>query len=147
MNFTSKLPPFRTILPFAVVIGVIGWLGMFMVVTVMLPELLPRWLFFFFLVLALSATFLPVAYFLNIRFPSEIPVGMDVVVRQACWVGVYGGIIAWLQLGRILTTGLGVIIAAGLLVIEWFIRFREKNRVRGGQGDAAEDSDLPDDDE
>ncbi|MBA4420199.1 MAG: hypothetical protein C0391_03540 [Anaerolinea sp.] len=129
----TRLPPFRSILPFSIFLAVTGWLGMVLVVLSTLPTLGPRWLFFFFIVLALTGTFLPLIFYLNIRFPSYSPIGIPVVIRQACWVGVYGGIIAWLQLGRILTTGLGVAIAIGLLVVEWLIRFREKNKWKPGR--------------
>jgi hypothetical protein len=43
-------------------------------------------------------------------------------------VGVYGGVLAWLQMGRILTPALGVIIAVGLVIIEGLIRMRERSR-------------------
>jgi hypothetical protein len=128
MNYPFRLPPFRSVLPFSFIIGFIGWAGLALVVFTSLPTLGPRWLFFFFVVLALTGTFLPVITFLNIRFPSEPPIGMSVVIRQACWVGVYGGILVWLQLGRILSTNIGVAIAVGLVVVEWLIRLREKSR-------------------
>lgn len=124
----TRLPSFRSILPFSIFLSVTGWLGTLLVVLNTLPTLGPRWLFFFFIDLALTGTSLPLIFYLNIRFPSYPPIGVPVVIRQACWVGVYGGIIAWLQLGRILTTGLGVAIAIGLVVVEWLIRFREKSR-------------------
>lgn len=71
---------------------------------------------------------LPVIVFLNIRFPSYPPIDTPVVIRQACWIGVFSGVIAWLQLGRILTPAIGVIIAVGLVVIEGLIRLREKSK-------------------
>jgi hypothetical protein len=126
----DRLPGFRSILPFSLWLAGTGWLGVILLVLATLPTLGPRWLFFFFLVLALSGTFLPVVYFLNLRFPSNPAIGFSVVVRQACWVGVYGGLVAWLQLGRVLNTSLGVGLAAGFIALEWLIRFREKNRAR-----------------
>ncbi len=66
--------------------------------------------------------------FLNIRFPSIPPIDTNVVIRQASWIGVYAGVLTWLQLGRILTPTIGVAIATGLVVIEGFIRMREKSR-------------------
>lgn len=128
MIYPTRLPPFRSILPFSVIIGLVGWAGLALVIFTSLPTLGPRWLFFFFIVIALTGTFLPVIYFLNIRFPSVPPIGVPVVIRQACWVGVYGGILAWLQLGRILTTTIGIVIAIGLVVIEGLIRMRERSR-------------------
>jgi hypothetical protein len=140
MNYPFRLPPFRSVLPFSLIIGLIGWGGLALVVITSLPTLGPRWLFFFFVVLALTGTFLPVITFLNIRFPSEPPIGMAVVIRQACWVGVYGGILVWLQLGRILSTNIGVAIAVGLVVVEWLIRLREKSRWAPRDGSDLENS-------
>lgn len=146
MNYPSRLPPFRSVLPFSFIIALIGWAGLFLVIITSLPTLGPRWLFFFFMVLALTGTLLPVIYYLNIRFPSVPPIGVPVVIRQACWVGVYGGLLAWLQLGRILSTSIGLAIAIGLVVIEGLIRMRERSRWStedGAGGDQPPDNDPP----
>lgn len=123
-----KLPPFRSFIPFAVLLAIIGWSGIYYLISSTLPTLGPRWLFFFFLTLAMTGSGLPVIVFLNIRFPSYPPIDTPVVIRQACWIGVFSGVIAWLQLGRILTPAIGVIIAVGLVVIEGLIRLREKSK-------------------
>lgn len=146
MNYPPRLPPFRSILPFSFIIGLTGWAGLFIVIYTSLPTLGPRWLFFFFVVLALTGTFLPVIHYLNVRFPSVPPIGIPVVIRQACWVGVYGGILAWLQLGRILSTSVGLAIAIGLVVIEGLIRMRERSRWgadEGGGDDQSSENDPP----
>lgn len=139
MNYPSRLPPFRSILPFSFMIGLSGWAGLILVVITSLPTLGPRWLFFFFIVLALTGTILPLIFYLNIRFPSDPPIGVPVVIRQACWVGVYGGILVWLQLGRILTTSVGVAIAVGLVVVEGLIRMRERSKWLPDAGEEADD--------
>lgn len=123
-----KLPPFRSFIPFSILLALIGWGGVFYLINSTLPTLGPRWLFFFFITLAMTGTGLPMIVFLNIRFPSYPPIDTPIVIRQACWIGVFSGVIAWLQLGRILTPGIGVVIAVGLVVIEGLIRFREKSR-------------------
>ncbi len=123
-----KLPPFRSFIPFSILLALIGWGGVFYLINSTLPTLGPRWLFFFFITLAMTGTGLPMIVFLNIRFPSYPPIDTPVVIRQACWIGVFSGVIAWLQLGRILTPGIGVVIAVALVVIEGLIRFREKSR-------------------
>ena len=128
IDYPRKLPPFRAFLPFAVILSVIGWGGVLFLVMNTLPTLGPRWLFFFFITLATTGTGLPIIVFLNIRFPSIPPIDTNVVIRQACWIGVYAGVLAWLQLGRILSPTIGVAIAVGLVVIEGFIRMREKSR-------------------
>jgi hypothetical protein len=147
MNNPSRLPPFRSVLPFSFIIGITGWFGLALVIFLSLPTLGPRWLFFFFVVLGLTGTSLPVIYYLNTRFPSVPPIGVPVVIRQACWAGVYGGILVWLQLGRILTTSIGVAIAVGLVIVEGLIRFRERSRWAPQESSDAEDrseNDPPD---
>jgi hypothetical protein len=84
-------------------------------------------LFFFFLVLGLSGTSMPAVAFLNLRFPSEPPVEPGVIVRQSTWVGIYGGLLAWLQLGRVLDTSKAVFLAAGFILIEFLLRLRERS--------------------
>jgi hypothetical protein len=123
-----RLPPFSSFLPFALLLFVVGWGGLIYLIVTTLPTLGPRWLFFFFVTLAMTGTGLPVIVFLNIRFPGNPPIDTPIVIRQACWVGIYGGIIVWLQLGRILTPSMGMLIAIGLVVIEGLLRLREKSR-------------------
>jgi hypothetical protein len=85
-------------------------------------------LFFFLGVLALTGTVLPIVAFLNRRFQSSPAPSSGVIIRQSIWVGVYGATIAWLQLGRALTPALGLLLALGLVVIEWLLRLREKSQ-------------------
>ncbi len=94
------------------------------------PLLGPRWLFFFLLTIAVSGSVLPVAYFLNLRFPSNPPAGAVVLIRQSIWVGVFFDLIAWLQLGRVLNPVLATVLAIGVLVIENLIRMLERSRWR-----------------
>jgi hypothetical protein len=115
-------------LPAAFTLGVIGWGGLATVVYFTLPTVGPRWLFFFLGVLALTGSALPAMAFLNRRFPSVPATDSGVVFRQAVWVGVYGATLAWLQIGRVLTPNLALVIALGLIIIEWLLRLREKSQ-------------------
>ncbi|MFW5713782.1 MAG: hypothetical protein ACOCYU_03845 [Brevefilum sp.] len=118
----------RTFLPLSIVLSVIGWGGLLIVIRATVPTLGPRWLFFFLGVMALTGPTLPIVYFLNLRFPSDPPVQEMVVLRQALWVGVFGSTIAWLQLGRVLTTGLALILAGVFVLIEFLLRLFERSR-------------------
>lgn len=71
---------------------------------------------------------LPVVAFLNNRFPSKPPVSAGVVVREALFVGIYFPTLAWLQLGRVLTPELILLLAVGLLAIEILLRLRERSQ-------------------
>lgn len=121
-------PTFRSILPLSIVLTVIGLLGLFILMQVSLPTIFPRWVFYFFIVLAASGLALPVALFLNIRFPSKPQVGMPVILREGIWAGVYASLIAWLQLGRVLTSFLAITLAVVVILIEVLLRIWERSR-------------------
>jgi hypothetical protein len=118
----------RTFLPLTLVLTLIGWAGLWIVISGTLPTLGPRWLFFFLGVIAITGPALPITYYLNQRFPSNPPVDGMVIVRQALWVGVFGSTLTWLQLGRILTPALALILAAVFVLIEFLLRLFERSR-------------------
>ncbi|NLG97854.1 MAG: hypothetical protein GX491_10870 [Chloroflexi bacterium] len=140
---SQKLPSFWSFFGISIVLSIIGWGGLAYIIFETLPTLGPRWLFFFLLTLALSGTSLPVMYFLNRRFPSDPPVGGNVVVREAMWVGVYGSLLVWLQLGRVLTYGLAMALLAGLILIEFLLRLSERSAWSPGK--LSLDDNEPDD--
>ena len=114
----------------ALLLMMVGWGGLYLLVTQTLPQVWPRWGFFVLVLMALTGTALPIAYFFHRRFPDEKPAEVNVIVRQALWVGVYGATVAWLQLGRLVTVYLILGLAGGLVAIEYFMRLREKSRWR-----------------
>jgi len=117
-----------TFLPLSVVLTILGLGGLLIVIRATLPTLGPRWLFFFLGVLGLTGLSLPLIFFLNKRFPSDPPVEGMVILRQALWVGVFGSTIVWLQLGRVLTGGLALILAGVFVLIEFLLRLLERSR-------------------
>ncbi|HQN05500.1 MAG TPA: hypothetical protein PK174_08785 [Anaerolineaceae bacterium] len=131
------MPSFKRIVIAGILISIIGWAGLVMVIRFALPTLGPRWLFFFFITLAISGPALPLVAFLNLRFPSIPPAEANVIIRQAGWCGIYAGVLAWLQLGRLLTSFLAIAIALGLILIETFIRIRERSRWQPKEADNA----------
>jgi len=113
------------------------------------PLIWARWAFFFLWFTAWSGISLPVMYFLNVRFPSTPPVEPRTVVRQALWVGVYGSLIAWIQLGHVGSMWIWTGLAAGLMAIEYLIRLRERARWRSPRWDPRDsglggDPEVPD---
>ncbi|HMZ07142.1 MAG TPA: hypothetical protein PK078_05935 [Anaerolineales bacterium] len=110
----------------AIALALIGWGGLFLIVTQTLPYVWPRWGFFVLLFMALTGTALPVVYYSHKRFPSEPPADSNAIIRQASWVGVYGATLVWLQLGRLVTLYVILGLAGGLIAAEYFIRVREK---------------------
>jgi hypothetical protein len=125
-------PTFRRFLPSFLILFILGWGGLALLIFgIQSPPLVwARWGFFVLGIMALTGTALPVVYFLNRRFPSEPPAESEVIVRQSLWVGVYGAMLAWLQLGRLVTVYVILGLACGLIATEYFIRLREKARWR-----------------
>jgi hypothetical protein len=123
-------PSFRQYLNSSLILMLIGWGGLALMIFVFdIPPLVwARWGFFALWLIALTGTALPVAYFLNLRFPSNPPAESNAVVRQALWVGVYGSTLAWLQLGNLVTLWVWMGLAGGLIAIEYLIRMRERAR-------------------
>ncbi len=127
MNSQSS-PSVKTFIPAAIILALIGWGGLYTLLNFTIPTVGPRWLFFFLSVLALTGTSLPVAAFLNQRFPTDPPVSSGVIVREAIWIGIYFPTLAWLQLGRVLTPALILLLATGLIAIEVLLRLRERSQ-------------------
>jgi hypothetical protein len=121
-------PPVRKFLPAAVILALLGWSGLIYLFIYTRPTVGPRWLFFFLSVLAITGTTLPVMAFLNRRFPSTPPTTSIVVLRQALWAGIYFPTLAWLQIGRVLTPALALLLLLGFVLIEWLLRLRERSQ-------------------
>lgn len=110
----------------ALALTIIGFGGLYFIITQTLPFVPARWAFFVFMFMGLTGLALPIVYFLHKRFPSEPPADSNVIMRQSFWVGVYGATLAWLQLGRLVTLNVMLVLAGGLIAAEYFIRLREK---------------------
>ena len=128
MDNQSSSPPVRNFLPAAFILALIGWGGLYALLNFTYPTVGPRWLFFFLGVIAITGTMLPVVAFLNGRFPVTPPVSPGVIVREAIWFGIYFPTLAWLQLGRVLTPALVLLLAIGLFAIEILLRMRERSQ-------------------
>jgi predicted membrane channel-forming protein YqfA (hemolysin III family) len=107
-----------------------GWMGVLWLLLNTVPTVAPRWMFFFCLFLALTGSALPFIAFLNRRFQGSVPAPQHVIVRQSIWIGVYGVLMAWLQIGRVVTLALALFLGFGMLMVEGFIRLRERSQWR-----------------
>lgn len=140
----QAVPSTRQYMVSALLLMLIGWGGLTLLILVLnLPPLVwARWGFFVLWFIALTGAALPISYYLNLRFASDPPSEPNVVVRQALWVGVYGSVLAWLQLGHLNTLWIWMGLAGGLIGIEYLIRLRERARwhpPREGEGHPAAD--------
>ncbi len=125
---TAGTPSPLAFLPTTVLLTVVGWGGLFLLLNSTEPNLWPRWLFFFLIVVAFTGLGLPLVSFLNHRFPSDPPARVQVIVRQALWVGAYASTLAWLQFGRVLNWALAILVGLAFFAIEWFLRLRERSQ-------------------
>jgi hypothetical protein len=126
---SSSIPPDHIGLLLASLgLTVVGWGGLFQLITTALPRIGGElWLFFVLLQIAVTGTVLPLVRFLNVRFT---PISQDVppagvIVRQSVWVGLFCVMCAWLQIPRALSLPLMAFIAVVFLVVEIFLRTRE----------------------
>ncbi len=122
------MAPLRKFVFTGFLLAAIGWGGLYMLFNYTLPTLGPRWLFFFLLMLGLSGAALPIVAFLNRRFPGETPTEGSTILRQSMWVGIFGSIVVWLNMGSVLNPTLATFLAAGFVVIEFLLRLRERAR-------------------
>lgn len=124
----DKMPPDHTgVLIAGAVFMLIGWGGLFQLVTTTLPRIGQRWIFFLLLQMAITGTVLPFIRYLNVRFTpvtDDLPPG-GVLVRQGIWVGLFIVICTWLQIPRILNLPIAFFLAVVLIGIEVFLRSRE----------------------
>ncbi len=111
----------------SLILILLGFGGLVLVIMGTEPTPGPRWLFFFLLTVAITGLALPVTYFLNRRFPADPPVDPAVIVREALWFGLYVDVLAWLQLGRVLTSGMALALAASLTLVEFLLRLGERS--------------------
>ena len=82
-------------------------------------------MFFFFLTIIGAGLALPISYLIQRRFANQVIPG-KVLIREAILFGVFLALTAWLQLGRILTNLIIVIIAIGFILLEMLLRMAEK---------------------
>jgi hypothetical protein len=121
----SYLPPFGKVLTTSIFLILIGGSGLVFIFAFFEPTLGPRWMFFFFITIFGAGIALPMSYLIQRRFASQFVSGR-VLIREAILFGVFLSLAAWLQLGRILSNLIVVVIAIGFLLLEMLLRMAEK---------------------
>jgi len=125
MNRRSFLPPFGKIFLTSLVLTGLGGGGLLFIIVFLEPTLGPRWLFFFFLTLIAAGIALPIAYLVQRRLAKQY-VPTRVLVREAIFFSVFVDLLAWLQIGRIISNLIILILAGGVILLEVFLRMAEK---------------------
>jgi hypothetical protein len=121
-------PSFTSVLPLALGLSVPGWFGLVYLMTRTVPDLGNRWLFFITVVIAITGTAVPIVAYLNRVFLPFGPANFEIVVRESTMVGIYAGILLWLNKGQVLSFGLAIILAVGLVLIELLLRLRYRSQ-------------------
>ena len=129
----AEPPAIASSLPAAIILSVGGWSGIWYLMNQTLPTLWPRWFFFAAIVVAITGTTLPIVAFLNRRFSTNEPVNFSIIVREAMWVGVYAAVLIWLNKGRVLNSGLAVVLGFGFLFSEALMRARSLTQWQPGE--------------
>lgn len=111
----------------AIMAGV-GWALLVRLVGGSPPLAFPRWLFFILFYIAVTGSVLPFVWFLNRRFSRRRPATGGVILRQSMWFGLFAVTAAWLQLTRALSAAIAFFLALSMIVIETFLRMRERNQ-------------------
>lgn len=70
---------------------------------------------------------MPLVAYLNRIIKPFGPATYEMIVRESTIIGVYAGILIWLNKGQILTYGLAIILGIGLLIVELLIRLRTRS--------------------
>jgi hypothetical protein len=112
---------------YVILIAILSWLGLWGLVQ--LPVTGPtRVILFVLLLTGITSTAMPPISYLNARFGRCRDQGTFRArfVRQSIWLGLLIVMLAWLQMRRILTTTLAMILTAVFCLIETFILTRER---------------------
>lgn len=84
-------------------------------------------MFFAAAVIAVTGTAVPLVAYLNRIIKPFGPATFEMIVREATFIGVYAGILIWLNKGQVLTYGLTIILGIGLFIVELLIRLRTRS--------------------
>lgn len=118
---------FWQFLPASLLFFLAGGAGLFYTITETVPQIGPRWLFFFCLVIAVAGLMTMPIFFLHKRFPSTPAVDALPILREALFVGIFVASLVWLQIGRMLSPSLGLILAIAFVLAEFVIRLWERS--------------------
>ncbi|MFL7813594.1 MAG: hypothetical protein ACK2TT_09680 [Anaerolineales bacterium] len=120
-------PTVRAVLPITLLLALPGWFGLLYLMTQTKPDLGNRWLFFVAIVFALTGTAIPIVTYLNRVIRLLGPASFEIIIRESTMIGIFAGIMIWLNKGQVLSFGLAVILAIGMSLIEILLRFRNRS--------------------
>ncbi len=125
---SNQLPPLRSVLILALILFLMGAVGLVLIFTLTLPTLGPRWLLFFLTPLTFCGLVLPFLWQFNRRLSVRFPTSAAVLVRESLFIGIYVDLLIWLQFGKVLNFALAVFLLAGFIIVEGLLRWRERSK-------------------
>lgn len=120
-------PSVQSVLPISLILAVPGWIWLIYLVTQTVPELGNRWMFFVAVVITISGSAMPIIAYLNRIVKPFGPANFEIIIREGIIIGVYAGILLWLNKGQVLSISLALILAVGLFLVELLIRLRNQS--------------------
>ncbi|NQS90839.1 MAG: hypothetical protein HQ574_00385 [Chloroflexi bacterium] len=120
-------PSVKSVVPVSLVLSIPGWFWLIYLVTQTLPDLGNRWMFFASFIIAITGSSIPAVTYLNRIIKPFGPANFDMIIRESIMIGVYAGILLWLNKGQVLSISLALILAVGLFLIEMMIRLRNRS--------------------
>jgi hypothetical protein len=123
----TQSPAVRRFLPLSLLLAIPGWIWMIYLITNTLPTLGNRWMFFVSAVITVSGSTLPLVAYLNRIIKPFGPATYEMIVRESILLGLYSGILLWLNKGQVLTLGIGIILGVGFILVEMALRLRNRS--------------------
>jgi hypothetical protein len=126
----SKFDPAKSSkrwVPFVVLIALLAWLGLWGLLQLPVTGV-TRAVFFVLLFGAITNTSIPPIAYLNARFGRcrDQRTYQARFVRQSIWLGLLTAVLGWLQMRRILTFSLAMILVAVFVLTETFLLTRDR---------------------
>ena len=109
---------------------IVGWGGLYLLISTSKPRIgAELWAFFVLLQLGVTGATIPLVRYLNVRLTlaQDEPAPGGVIIRQSVWIGLFVVLCAWLQILRALSAPIGFFLALVFVVLEVFLRSREKS--------------------
>ncbi|MBN1265159.1 MAG: hypothetical protein JXA25_06685 [Anaerolineales bacterium] len=121
---------YQPVLLASILLAAAGWSGLYLLLTRTLPTVLPRWVFFFLLVLASSGTSLPFLWLLHRRFNPN-PFSPGLLQRQSLEFSLVVTILTWLQINRTFSLTLALVISVGVVLLDSLLQRLQRTSRRG----------------
>lgn len=116
----------------ALAVAAISFVGLYYITGYLWPDpntifAKPQLLFLTLMFFGLGASTVPVAAYLNQRFskPGWLQRDRTRLLRQAAWIGIFGVLLAYLQLTKTLSWMIAAVLAGVFALIETFFLTRE----------------------